>query len=271
MTHGVLAVPDHDILRVREAIAEPRAAIVLGSGLAGLASAVEDPVTIPFMELTGLPKVCEVPGHAGALVCGTLQGVPVVLFKGRVHMYQGATAIEAAYPARLAAALGCEILILTNATGAVSERLSTGDIVVVSDHINLMGTSPLVGCSWPEGGPLFVGMRDAYDPELRAKTYLAASDEGIVVHDGVYAALLGPNYETPAEVEQLRRAGADIVGMSTVPEVITARALSLRVLAISLVANDAAGEGLSHEEVLEAGRVAAEDMTRLLLAILRGL
>lgn len=271
MTHGILAVPDHDILRVREAIVAPRVAIVLGSGLAGISSAVEGAVTIPFAELTGLPKVAAVPGHAGALVCGTLEGVPVVLFKGRVHMYQGATAIEAAYPARMAAALGCEILILTNATGGVSERLTTGDIVVISDHINFMGTSPLVGCSWPEGGPLFVGMRDAYDPGLRAMAYLAASDEGILVHDGVYAALLGPNYETPAEVEDLRRSGADIVGMSTVPEVITARALNLRVLAISLVANDAAGEGLSHEEVLMAGRVAAEDMTRLMLAILRRL
>lgn len=266
-----LNVSETDVRRVRAVSAAPRVAVVLGSGLAGLAELVADPVEIPFAELEGVPKVCDVPGHAGALVCGTLEGIPVLLFKGRVHYYQGATALEAAYPARLAAALGCEAIILTNATGGVAERLETGDIVIISDHINLMGTSPLIGCHWPEGGTLFVGMRDAYDPELRAKAYLAASEEGITVHDGVYAALVGPNYETPAEVAFLRSVGADVVGMSTVPEVIAARALGLRVLGISLVANDAAGLGLSHEEVLEAGRIAADDMTRLVLAILRRL
>lgn len=267
----VLEVPQSDVQRVMAACAPPRVAIVLGSGLSGLADMVEDAVTIPFAELQGLPKVCEVPGHAGALVCGTLAGVPVMLFKGRVHMYQGATALEAAYPSRLAAALGCEAIVLTNASGGVAERLRTGDIVVISDHVNLMGANPLVGCHWPEGGTLFVGMRDAHDPGLRAIAHLAANEEGIIVHDGVYAALLGPSYETPAEVAYLRNAGADIVGMSTVPETIAARALELRVLAISLVANDAAGVGLSHEEVLEAGRLAADDLQRLMLAILRRL
>jgi inosine/guanosine/xanthosine phosphorylase family protein len=246
-------------------------AIVLGSGLAELAALAQDAVEIPFAELEGLPKVCAVPGHAGALVCGTLEGVPVMLFKGRIHQYQGATALEAAYPARLAAALGCEVLILTNATGAVSERLATGDIVLISDHINLMGTNPLIGCHWPEGGTLFVGMRDAYDPQLRVLAYKAADEANIPLHEGVYAALLGPSYETPAEVAYLRNGGADIVGMSTVPETIAARALGVRVLGISLVANDAAGVGLSHEEVLEAGRLAADDLRRLMLAILRAL
>ncbi|MRS12220.1 MAG: purine-nucleoside phosphorylase [Actinobacteria bacterium] len=267
----MLSVPEHDVARVRDAIPAPRVAIVLGSGLAGLAALVKDAAEVPYTELQGLPEAGAVPGHAGALVCGTLEDVPVLLFKGRIHQYQGATALEAAYPARLAAALGCEVLVLTNASGAVSERLATGDIVLISDHINLMGTNPLIGCHWPEDGTLFVGMRDAYDPQLRILAFSAADEENIPLHDGVYAALLGPSYETPAEVAYLRNGGADIVGMSTVPETIAARALGLRVLGISLVANDAAGVGLSHEEVLEAGRLAAGDLQRLMLAILRGL
>lgn len=267
----MLAVSDVDVRRVREICPAPRVAIVLGSGLGGLADLVEDAQTLPFTELLGIPKLASVPGHGGMLVSGTLSGVPVLLFKGRVHIYQGATALEAAYPARLAAALGCETLILTNATGGVSKLLKTGDIVAISDHINLMGQSPLIGAHWPEGGTLFVGMRDAYDPELRAMACEVANQESVPLHEGVYAALLGPQYETPAEVAFLRNIGADVVGMSTVPETIAARALDLPVLAISLVSNDAAGVGLSHEEVLEAGRLAAEDMTRLILAILRRL
>lgn len=272
MPRLLLDVPEADVNRVLDVAPEPpRVAIVLGSGLAGLADMVPDAITVCYDELEGAAKVSHVPGHVDSLLVGKLEGVPVVLFKGRMHLYQGVSAYDASWPARMAAALGCEILILTNASGGISERLCTGDIVVISDHINLMGTSPLVGRTWPEGGPLFVGLRDAYDPQLRATAYLAAAEESVVLHDGVYAALLGPNYETPAEVAYLRRIGADIVGMSTVPEVIAARALELKVLAMSLVANDAAGAGLSHLEVLEAGRVAAADMTRLMLAILRKL
>ena len=266
-----LDVARSDIERVRAAGPAPRVGIVLGSGLSGLAEVVGDPIVVPYEELEGPPRVRYVPGHAGALVLGELEGVPVVLFKGRFHTYQGVSAIDAAWPARMAAALGCDTLIATNASGGVAERLRTGDIVLISDHINLLGTSPLVGCQWPTGGTLFVGMRDAYDPELRSVAHAAAADEGIYVHEGVYAALVGPNYETPAEVAYLRTVGADLAGMSTVPEVIVARTLGLRVLGVSLVANDAAAEGLSHEEVLEAGRVAAEDLTRLMLAILRRL
>jgi inosine/guanosine/xanthosine phosphorylase family protein len=271
MLPSSLWVPEPDLRRVRAVSPSPRVAIVLGSGLSGLADVAEDARRIPYDELEGYPKVGNVAGHAGQLVCGTLSGVPAIMFQGRVHQYQGASAHEAAYPARLAAALGCEVLMVTNAAGGISERLSSGDIVLISDHINLMGTNPLIGWPGPEGGVPFVPMRDAYDPDLRAKAYLAASDEDVMLHDGVYAGLLGPSYETPAEVAYLRGCGADVVGMSTVPEVITARALGLRVLGFSLVTNVAAGEGLSHEEVLEAGRLAAGDMTRLLLAILRRL
>jgi len=271
MSHTLLDVPASDIARVRAVSPSPRVALVLGSGLSGLADVAEGAVSLPYAELEGFPKVGNVVGHAGALVCGTLAGVEVVMFQGRAHQYQGVSALDAAYPARLAAALGCEILVVTNAAGGISERLVSGDIVLISDHINLMGTNPLTGWSGPAGGTPFVPMRDAYDPGLRATAYLAASDEDISVHDGIYAGLLGPTYETPAEVAYLRGTGANVVGMSTVPEVIAARALGLKVLGFSLVTNAAAGEGLSHEEVLEAGRSAADRLTRLMIAILRGL
>jgi purine-nucleoside phosphorylase len=271
MSRDTLSVPDHDVARVRAVSHAPRVALVLGSGLSGLADVAENATAVPYAELEGFPQLGEVVGHAGKLVCGTLAGVDVILFQGRVHQYQGASALGAAYPARLAAALGCEVLIVTNAAGGVATHLNTGDIVLISDHINLMGTNPLIGWSGPEGGTPFVPMRDAYDPELRALAFTAATVEDVALHDGVYAGLLGPSYETPAEVEYLRGVGADVVGMSTVPEVIAARALGLRVLGFSLVTNAAAGVGLSHQEVLQAGRVAADDLTRLTLAILRRL
>lgn len=272
MAARTLSVPDADVARVR-AVAEPapRVAVVLGSGLSGLADEVERARMIPYAELEGVPRVGEVAGHAGTLVSGALAGVPVVLFSGRVHQYQGADAWEAAWPARMAAALGCEVLIVTNAAGGVAERLRTGDIVLISDHINLMGTNPLIGWPGPPGGTPFVPMTDAYDPGLAALALKAAAVEGVELHQGVYAGLLGPSYETRAEVEYLRRVGADMVGMSTVPEVVAARALGLKVLGFSLITNAAAGEGLSHEEVLEAGRLAGADLSRLVLAILRGL
>lgn len=271
MPHDTLGVPEADVARVREVSPAPRVALVLGSGLSGLAEIAEDAARIPYTELEGFPHVGNVAGHAGQLVCATLEGVPVVMFQGRVHQYQGVSALQAAYPARLAAALGCEILVVTNAAGGISEHLDPGSVVLISDHINLMGTNPLIGWSGPEGGVPFVPMRDAYDPDLRAKAYLAASADDVMLHDGTYAGLLGPSYETSAEVAYLRSTGADVVGMSTVPEVIAARALGLRVLGFSLVTNVAAGVGLSHEEVLEAGRLAADDLTRLMLAILRAL
>lgn len=267
-----LEVPERDVTHVRAATSlEPSVAIVLGSGLSGLADAAHDAVRVPYADLEGVPKLGRVAGHAGMLVIGRLADVPVALFQGRVHQYQGADAWEAAWPARMASALGCHTLILTNAAGGVAERLGTGDVVLLSDHINLMGTNPLTGWPGPEGGVPFVPMRDAYDPRLRALAMSTAAVEGITLHDGVYAGLLGPSYETPAEVAYLRSVGADVVGMSTVPETIAARALGLRVLGFSLVTNAAAAEGLSHDEVLAAGRHAEEELTRLMLAILRAL
>ena len=267
-----LTVPQSDIDAVRAMdVQVPRVAIVLGSGLSGLADTADDSRSLPYTELEGFPDVGDVVGHAGRLVTGSFAGVPVLMFQGRVHQYQGSSAWEAAYPARLAAAVGCDTLIVTNAAGGISTSLHTGDVVCITDHINLMGTNPLIGWPGPEGGNPFIPMRDAYDPGLRDVAKAAADEEGLALVDGIYAGLLGPSYETPAEVEYLSSTGADVVGMSTVPEVIAARALGIRVLGFSLVTNVAAGEGLSHVEVLEAGRVAAESLTRLMIAILRRL
>jgi inosine/guanosine/xanthosine phosphorylase family protein len=269
MPSVTLGVPERDARRAREALgANARIAVVLGSGLSGLADNAAEAVAIPYVELDGFPKVGAVAGHAGRLVAGTIAGERVLLFQGRAHQYQGVTALEAAYPARLAAAVGCQALLVTNAAGGVREDMRPGDLVLISDHLNLMGTNPLIGWPGPEGGFPFVPMRDAYDPELRELMRAAAERIGVRLHDGVYAGLLGPSYETPAEVRMLRTFGADVVGMSTVPEVIAARALGLRVVGLSLVTNAAAGVGLSHEEVLEAGRQAAERMKLLATAFI---
>ncbi len=247
-------------------------ALVLGSGFSGVADGIEDPVGIPFASIEGFPMPeRQVPGHAGRLLLGELGGRRVACFQGRIHRYQGFSGRDVAYPARLSAALGARTLIVTNAAGGVDTRLDVGDVVLISDHINLMGDNPLVGWPGPPGGNPFVPMHGAYAPELRAVALEAAAAESIEVTEGVYAGLLGPSFETPAEVAYLRAIGADVVGMSTVPEVIAARALGMKVLGLSLVANAAAGATLSHEEVLEEGVRAQETLTRLLIAILRRL
>jgi len=247
----------------------PRVALVLGSGFGGLVDAVDDAVTVPYSHIEDAPTAPDnVAGHAGTLVFGSVSGVPLCVFAGRVHRYQGVSAQDAAYPARLASALGCGTLIVTNAAGAINTELRVGDVVLISDHINLMGDSPLVGWPGPPGGVPFVPMRDAYDPGLRALAREAAADQGMHLDDGVYGGLLGPAFETQAEVRYLRTIGADVVGMSTVPEVIAARALGLSVLGFSLVTNAAAGEGLSHEEVLQAGAAAHVALASLMVGIL---
>ncbi len=259
-----LAVPEADVALVRSASAfTPRVAVVLGSGLSGLADVAASASVVSYGDLEGFPRVGSVVGHAGRLVIGTLGGTPALLFQGRAHQYQGVSALDAAYPARLAAALGCGTLVVTNAAGGVVPRLSVGDLVLISDHMNLMGTNPLTGWPGPDGGFPFIPMRDAYDPALREIMLDVAARQGVKITEGVYAGLLGPSYETPAEVAMLAGLGADIVGMSTVPEVIAARALGLRVLGMSLVTNAAAGVGLSHAEVLQAGDRAAAQLERL--------
>jgi purine-nucleoside phosphorylase len=246
-----------------------RAALVLGSGFGGIAKRVEYAVEFAYEDLPSFPRpAAPVAGHQGRLFLGTIGGVPVVVFAGRVHCYQGVTALDAAYPVRLAAALGADTLIVTNAAGGVSEELRVGDIVLIEDHINLSGGNPLVGWPGPEGGTPFVSVSDAYDQGLRALALAVCAEQGTMLHPGVYTGLMGPSYETPAEVEMLRRLGTDVVGMSTVPEVIAARALGLRVLGLSLVTNAAASHDLSHADVLDAGRRAEEATMHLLTALL---
>jgi purine-nucleoside phosphorylase len=248
-------------------------ALILGSGLSGLADQVVAPRVVPYTQIDGFPiPERQVLGHAGQLVIGQLGPKRVAVFQGRIHCYQGFSAREVSFPVRLAAALGARTLLVTNAAGGVAPQLSAGDIVLLGDHLNLAGDNPLAGWPGPEGGTPFVPMRDAYDPELRALALEASAGSGVaIVADGTYAWLLGPSFETPAEVAMLRGLGADLVGMSTVPEVIAARALGMRVLGMSLVTNAAAGVGLAHDEVLETGRLAEERMHRLTLAILQRL
>ena len=248
-------------------------ALILGSGLSSLADLVENPVAVPYGDIEEFPHPKRpLVGHVGRLVTGTLGGKRVAAFQGRIHRYQGFSALDVAYPVRLASAMGAKTLLVTNASGGINDQLRAGDLVLISDHVNLIGDNPLVGWPGPHGGNPFVPMRDAYDPELREIAIQAALDVDVdLVPEGVYLALLGPTYETPAEVAMVRALGADIVGMSTVPEVIAARALGMRVLGISLVTNVAADVGLTHEEVLEAGVLATKSLRALALAILQRL
>jgi len=247
------------------------AAFILGSGLSAFADIVDVEFSAAFSELPGFPGAGEVAGHSSCLVVGALGSKRVAVFAGRMHRYQGLSARDVAWPTRLAAALGARDLIVTNAAGGISQRVAKDGFVLISDHINLMADSPLVDWSGSGRGTSFVPMHDAYDPALRQIALEVANSLGIPLSEGVYAAVSGPNYETPAEVRALATIGADIVGMSTVPEVIAARALGMRVLGISLVTNVAADAHVSHDEVLERGRQAGEDLQRLLLAILERL
>lgn len=234
---------------------EPNVAIILGSGLGGLSKSIADAVRIPFKEIPGFPEVT-VAGHEGAVIVGSLGGREIVALSGRFHMYEGHPAALAAFPVRVFHALGAHDLFVSNAAGGISPRLAVGDLMMISDHLNLMGTNPLVGQA-EEGEVRFPDMTDAYNPGLRWLLRTTAEALGIKLREGVYAGLLGPSYETPSEVKMLRLLGADAVGMSTVPEVIVARALGMRVAGVSCITNAAAGvtgAALSHEEVLETTR-----------------
>jgi purine-nucleoside phosphorylase len=231
----------------------PTLAIILGSGLGGLGRAVQDAARVPFSDIPGFPEPTVV-GHEGAVIVGRLGDREIVALSGRFHMYEGHAASLAAFPVRVLHALGVRELFVSNAAGGISPKLSVGDLMIISDHLNLMGANPLVGRA-QEGDTRFPDMTDAYDPGLRRVLRTAAEKLSIRVREGVYAGLLGPSYETPAEVKMLRLLGADAVGMSTVPEVIMARALGIRVAGVSCITNAAAGvtgAALSHAEVLEA-------------------
>jgi purine-nucleoside phosphorylase len=233
--------------------------LILGSGLGGLTRSIQESVRIPFAEIPGFPEAT-VAGHDGALIVGKLSGRQVAALSGRFHMYEGHSAALAAFPVRVLRALGARVLFVSNAAGGISPKLAVGDLMMICDHLNLMGANPLVGSLQP-GESRFPDMTDAYDPGLRRALRTTAEKLGITLREGVYAGLLGPSYETPVEVKMLRTLGADAVGMSTVPEVIVARALGMRVAGVSCITNAAAGvtgAALSHEEVLETtARVSA--------------
>jgi purine-nucleoside phosphorylase len=238
------------LVRERSGI-QPEVGLVLGSGLGDAVQAdLRVEAEISFAALPGFPPAA-VPGHARRLVMGELYGVPAAVFMGRVHFYEGHGIGPTTLIPRLAAGLGVGSLILTNAAGGLAPELRAGSLMLIRDHLNLMGANPLAGWRFPGGGPAFVDLSSVYDTELAELARAAAAAAGVELAEGVYAAMPGPSYETPAETRFLRRAGADAVGMSTVPEAVAGVALGLRVLAISAVAN-AAGVPTSHQEVLEA-------------------
>jgi purine-nucleoside phosphorylase len=245
---------------------EPVAGVVLGSGLGGFADAVEDAVEIPYADIPGWPPSTAV-GHAGTLVVGRAGGAPVAVMKGRAHLYEGHPPEKVVFGVRVLGLLGIRTLVLTNACGAIDTTLEPGQLVLIRDHLNLQASSPLVGPNDDRLGPRFPDMSDAYDPALRAAAREAAARVGVELEERIYAAWLGPAFETPAEIRMLRALGADLVGMSTVPEVLAARHMGIKCLALSCVTNMAAGvlpEPIDHERVLEVGARAQSTLTALL-------
>jgi len=245
-------------LRDRAGAEPPVAAIILGSGLGGFAARVHGAVRVPYRDVPGFP-VPSVDGHAGEVLMGTVAGRRVVCFAGRFHLYEGHGADVAALPARVAHALGAPVLFASNAAGGVRRTFRPGDLMVIADHLNLMFRNPLIGPLVP-GDVRFPDMSDPYDPALRRQLHEVARAAGVPLQDGVYCGLTGPTYETPAEGADARAAGADAVGMSTVPEVIAARAMGMRCAGVSVITNPAAGLSLAplaHDEVVEVGRQVA--------------
>ncbi len=243
----------------------PRLGIVLGSGLGTLAGTLDEATAIPFADLPGWPAATA-PGHAGRLILGRLAGVPVAALQGRFHLYEGHPVGLVVQPVLLMGRLGAPAVLLTNAAGGVDPGYRAGTLMLIRDHLNLTAVNPLIGPNDEALGPRFPDMVDAWDPALRTLLRRAAADSGTAVEEGVYAQLLGPNYETPAEVRMLGVLGATAVGMSTVVEAIAARWAGLRVAGISLITNPGAGvtgEPLSHEEVLAAGEAAGPRMVAL--------
>ena len=258
-----------EVIGIRAPGSTPRIGLVLGSGLGDLADRFESAVRIPYGELPGFPEPA-VEGHSGILVLGTLAGVPAVAMRGRAHLYEGYPVREATLPIRVLAALGIRALFLSNAAGAINPEFTPGELMAIRDHLNLMGRNPLVGKIVP-GDPRFPDLTTAWDPELRQVLHEASQSTGVTLREGVYAAVLGPSFETPAEIRMLELLGADAVGMSTVPELITARALGVRCFGISCLTNYAAGIGsrpLDHEEVIETtSRVAAQFQDLVMAAV----
>lgn len=266
---------------MREAVAyirgltgrEPHLAVVLGSGLGAFADELADPVAIPYSQIPGWPVSTAV-GHSGRLVFGKLGPLDIAVMAGRAHLYEGYTPAQVTLGVRVLHQLGVRSVVFTNAAGGINLSYQQGALVVISDHINLQGSHPLIGPNDDSAGPRFPDMSEAYPRAYRAVAQQVAGQLDIQLKEGVYAALTGPSYETPAEIRYLRTIGADLVGMSTVPEVIVANYLGMRVLAISCVTNMAAGilpQKINHEEVLEAGRRVRDTLIRFLKALLPNL
>jgi purine-nucleoside phosphorylase len=248
----------------------PTIGLVLGSGLGGFADEFADATRIPYENIPYFPRSTAI-GHAGQMVIGNVGDIPVAAMQGRVHLYEGYSPNEVAFPIRVFGRMGIRALILTNAAGGINLEYKQGALVVITDHINLQGANPLVGPNDDRLGPRFPDMTQAYSKPYREIAVRAASRLGKTLQQGVYAGLLGPSYETPAEIRYLRTIGADLVGMSTISEVIAARHMGLKVLAISCVTNMAAGisdEALNHEEVLATGERVKGDFVALLRAVL---
>lgn len=261
-----------EVLREKLGGRTPGTAVVTGSGLGALSRRVENPVRIPLEALPGMPAA-QVAGHAGELVAGDLAGVPVIVQNGRIHLYEGYPADLVALPVRVFAALGVRTLVVTNAAGALNPGWRLPALMVIADQINLMWRNPLIGPVLP-GEERFPDMAGAYDPALRRLTRAVALAGGIRLEEGTYVGVLGPSYETPAEIRMLQRLGGDAVGMSTVPEVLAARARGLRVVGISVLTNPAAGLGagpLSHRDVLAASAQVSDDLERLVVGLIRSL
>ncbi len=251
----------------------PRAGIILGSGLGGLAEQIDEAVTIEYADLPHFPRTSAL-GHRGRLVCGTLESVPVVAFQGRFHLYEGHSPQLATLPVRLMRALGADTLVVTNAAGGVNPAFEVGDVMLIEDQINLMFANPLVGVNDDNLGPRFPDMSAPYDAELMKQAATIARGNDFVLHRGVYMAMLGPTYETRAEYRMARHLGADAVGMSTVPEVITARHADMHVLGLTTITNIGspdAPSGTSGHDVIAAAETAAEKLTSIARGVVASL
>ena len=247
----------------------PKIGLVLGSGLGGFADELSDATRIPYSNIPFFPRSTAL-GHAGQMVVGNAAGVTVAAMQGRVHLYEGYSAREVAFPMRVFDCMNIRAVILTNAAGGINREYQQGALIVLTDHINLQGQNPLAGPNDDRFGPRFPDMTQAYSKPYRELALQAAQRAGKTLHQGVYAALLGPNYETPAEIRYLRAIGADVVGMSTVPEVIVANHMGMKVLGISCVTNMAAGilpQKINHEEVLETGVMVRDTLVKFLRAL----
>ena len=255
---------------LRKTRLRPKVALVLGSGLGAFADEFSTAVKIPYAKIPHFPRSTAI-GHAGQLILGNVDGIPVAGMQGRVHLYEGYSAKQVAFPMRVFARIGVKAVILTNAAGGINLNYSEGALVALRDHINLQGANPLIGPNDDRFGPRFPDVTRAYDPDFRRFVAEAGKKLHLHLHEGVYLALAGPNYETPAEIHAFRNLGADLVGMSTVPEVLTARHSGIRVLGISCVTNMAAGitgKTLSADEVFETGARVKTQFIALLRAVI---